>query len=304
MLEPWILLTLVAVAIQSVRSILQKNYVAKFTVVGVAYARFLFAFPLTVLFVALAAGPAGGTLPTSSNLFLVYCVVGGLAQILGNLVFTYLVGFANFTISTTYSKTETVIAALFSFVLIGDVIRGLGLVGVLLTFVGCLVIAAGREKLSFKSLAMAVKDRAALLGIATGALFAVGSTSYRAAALSLGSDDYLLNAFYTLAWVSFFQCVLMSIWIAAKSPTLLFTIVRQWRSAIWLGVTGAGASAGWYAAFAIQKVPYVLAVGQAELVIAYLASRFMYKETAKPVELIGILITVAGILFVVFARES
>ncbi len=295
-------MTLAAVAIQSVRSILQKNYVAKFTVVGVAYARFLFAFPLTVLFVFVAASHPGVALPTPTPMFLMYAVVGGIAQVLGNLVFTHLVGFANFTISTTYSKTETVIAALFSYIVIGDVLKGLGLVGVLLTFVGVMVIAAGRERLTFKSLALAIKDKAALHGIATGALFAVGSTSYRAAALSLGTDDFLLNAFYTLAWVSFFQCMLMSVWVGLKSPTILYSIVRHWRSAIWLGVTGAAASAGWYAAFAVQKVPYVLAVGQVELVLAYLASRFMYKESAKPVEVAGILITVLGILFVVFAK--
>ncbi|MBL8630410.1 MAG: EamA family transporter [Rhodospirillaceae bacterium] len=302
MFETWIFMTLAAVAIQSVRSVLQKNYVAKFTVVGVAYARFLFAFPLTVLFVALAVSHPGATLPAPTAMFLVYAVVGGVAQVFGNLVFTHLVGFANFTISTTYSKTETVIAALFSFLVIGDVLQGFGLVGVLLTFVGVIVIAAGRERLTFKSLALAITDKAALYGIGTGALFAVGSTSYRAAALALGTDDFLLNAFYTLAWVSFFQAVLMTVWVTVKSPTILFAIFRQWRSAVWLGLTGAGASAGWYAAFAVQKVPYVLAVGQVELVLAYCASRFMYKETAKPIEVAGILITVLGILFVVFAK--
>lgn len=302
MIEPWILITLAAAGMQNIRSILQKNLSARYTVAGVTYARFLFGFPLAIAFVFIAAASVDTPMPTPTPLFFVYAVVGGVTQILGNLIFINLIGFANFTISTTYSKTETVLAALFSFIVIGDVLSGLGLVGVLLTFVGVLVIAAGRERLSLKSLALAITDKAALYGLAVGALYAVASTCYRAGSLSLGGDGFILQAFYTLAWVSFFQCLLMGLWIAAKSPTVLHAIFRNWRNSIWLGITGVTASAGWYTAFALQKIPYVLAVGQVELVLAYLASRFMYKERAKPVEMAGILLTVAGIMFVVFAR--
>lgn len=302
MFEPWILITLAAAGMQNIRSILQKNLTARYTVAGVTYARFLFGFPLSIVFVLLAGRYFGVALPDPNGPFFFYAVVGGVTQILGNLVFINLINFANFTISTTYSKTETVLAALFSFVLLGDALSFMGLGGVLLTFVGVLVIAAGRERITMRSLAFAITDKAALYGLAVGALYAVASTSYRAGTLSLGADNLILHAFYMLAWVSFFQCLLMGILLAAKSPTVLHAIFRNWRSSMWLGVTGMTASVGWYVAFAMQKIAYVLAVGQLELILAYIASRFMFKEHAKAAEIGGVLLTMAGILVVVFAR--
>ena len=301
MLEPWILLTLGASVIQNVRSVLQKNLAAELSVVGVTYARFLFGLPLAFVFMALAMNATGSLLPMPSGLFFVYAVVGGVCQIFGNLIFINLIGFANFTISTTYSKTETVLAGLFSFIILNDVLSISGLGGVLLTFVGVMIIAAGREKFMLRSLAFAVTDKAALYGLAVGAMYAVASTSYRAASLSLGGEGFALQAIYTLCWVSFFQCVLMGVWIAIKSPIVFRTILRHWRKAIWLGLTGMTASACWYGAFASQKAAYVLAVGHVELIFAYLSSRFLYKERTNDVELGGILLTVVGIMSVVFA---
>ena len=301
MLEPWILLTLGASVLQNVRSVLQKNLAAELSVVGVTYARFLFGLPLAFVFMALAMNATGSLLPMPSGLFFVYAVVGGVCQIIGNLIFINLIGFANFTISTTYSKTETVLAGLFSFIILNDVLSILGLGGVFLTFVGVMIIAAGREKFTLRSLAFAVTDKAALYGLAVGAMYAVASTSYRAASLSLGGEGFALQAIYTLCWVSFFQCVLMGAWIAIKAPIVLRTILRHWRKAIWLGLTGMTASACWYGAFASQKAAYVLAVGHVELIFAYLSSRFLYKERTNDVELGGILLTVVGIMSVVFA---
>jgi drug/metabolite transporter (DMT)-like permease len=300
-MEPWIALTLAASLIQNVRSVLQKNLATEFTVIGITYARFLFAFPLILGLLVAALAATGTSLPTPSGIFFVYAVVGGLCQIVGNVIFINLVGFANFTISTTYSKTETVLAALFSFIVVNDVLSGLGLAGVLLTFVGVMIIAAGKEKLTLRSLLFSIKDRAALYGLGVGATYAVASTCYRAASLSLGGEGFVLQAIYSLAWVSFFQCACMGLWIAARSPLVLRTIIRHWRKAIWVGITGATASACWYGAFASQKAAYVLAVGQVELIFAYLSSRFMYKERTTAIEIGGILLTTLGILAVVLA---
>jgi len=301
MLDTWIALTLAASLIQNVRSVLQKNMTATLGVFGVTYARFLFAFPLTLVMLAAALQATGHPLPAPSASFFAYAVIGGVGQILGNLVFIRLIGFANFTISTTYAKTETVLAALFSFIVLGDVLSGLGLGGVALTFIGVLIIAAAREKLTLRSLVMAVGDRGALYGLAVGATYAVASTCYRAATLSLGGEGFAVQAIYSLAWVSFFQCALMGLWVGLRHPGVLSAILRGWRSAIWLGVTGVLASACWYGAFALEKAAYVLAVGHVELVFAYLSSRFLFKERAKAAEMGGILLTVTGILAVVLA---
>ena len=85
----------------------------------------------------------GHSLPHPSAAFFVYITLGGLAQILGNAIFIHLVRASNFTVITTYIKTETVISALFSFIVLNDILSFTGFSGVLITFLGVVVLAAG-----------------------------------------------------------------------------------------------------------------------------------------------------------------
>jgi drug/metabolite transporter (DMT)-like permease len=88
-----------------------------------------------------------------------------------------------------------------------------------------------------------------------------------------------------------------------RRPGVIGEVVRAWRPALWIGLVGVGTSALWYTAFGLQKAAYVLAVGQIELIVAFLASHYLYKERAAAIEIGGILVTVAGILCVVLAER-
>jgi drug/metabolite transporter (DMT)-like permease len=306
MVETWVAVTLAASVVQTLRSVLQKNMTARLSVPGTTYARFFYGFPVAVAFIAAATLLSERALPTPSAMFFFYAVVGGVGQVIGNLLFFGLLSFTNFTIGTTYAKTETVLAALLSFVVLGDVLSPLGLAGVVVTFLGVWVMAAGRGRFGLADLARAAVNRAAVQGVMIGLVYAVASTCYRAAILSLGAggEDALTvgyHSLYTLAWVSAFQFALMGAWLRLRTPEVVREVVRAWRPAIWIGVVGVGTSALWYAAFGLQKAAYVLAVGQVELIFAYLASRYLYRERATAVEIGGILVTVAGILCVVLA---
>ncbi|MSO98092.1 MAG: DMT family transporter [Rhodospirillaceae bacterium] len=300
--EPWVLITLAASVIQTARSVLQKNMTARLSVSGSTFARFLFGFPVAIAFVAAASATLGQGLPSPTPIFFFYAVIGGVGQAIGNLLFFGLLSFTNFTIGTTYAKTETVLAALFSFIVLGDALSPLGLAGVLITFLGVWVMAAGHGRFNLPDLLRATVNRAAVQGIAIGAVYAVASTFYRAAILSLGGEGIVLQSVYTLAWVSFFQFGLMGAWLMLRSPNVVREVVRAWRPASLIGIVGVTTSALWYAAFASQKAAYVLAVGQIELIFAYLASRYLYRERADVVEIGGILVTVAGILAVIAAQ--
>ncbi|MDX2145535.1 MAG: EamA family transporter [Rhodospirillaceae bacterium] len=307
-IDAWVLITLAASVVQTLRSVLQKNMTARLSVAGTTYARFFYGFPVAIAFVIAAASVTGLNLPTPSGQFFFYAAVGGLGQVIGNLLFFGMLSFTNFTIGTTYAKTETVLAALLSFFVLGDVLSPLGLAGVLITFLGVWVMAAGRGKFALADLLRAAVNRAAVQGVAIGLVYAVASTFYRAAILSLGegaANEGLTIGFhslYTLAWVSVFQVTVMSAWLGWRSPSVIREVVRAWRPALWIGIVGVGTSALWYTAFGLQKAAYVLAVGQVELIFAYLASHYLYKERATAIEIAGILVTVAGILAVVLAE--
>lgn len=298
-MELWIGLTLAAVLIQSVRTVLQRNHVERLSVIGATYARFLYGAPLAWLMVMAAA--RGAALPTPSPIFFAYVLGGGLMQVLGNALFVHLSRSANFTVVTTYAKTETVFGALLSFILLGDVLSVAGLGGVFITFAGVVVLAAGREALTLSTLRAAAGSRIVLAGVGVGALHAVGSTSYRGAILSLGLADHTLAAVFTLAWVSLMQALVMSAWIAVREPQVLRATLKAWRIAVWIGVTGVGASVCWYSAFALQLTAYVLAMAQVEVIVAMLWSHYHFKERVRAGEIAGILVTVAGITLVVIS---
>lgn len=300
--EPWVLFAVGAATIQTVRTILQKEMTARLSVMGSTYARFLYGLPLAFLYLALAAQLTGHSLPTPGAAFFGWVAIGAIAQVIGNVLFITLISHTHFTISATYVKTETVLAAGISFVVLGDVLSPIGVFGVFITVVGCMVLAAGRERVTLAALIRGLGSRAAVQGLTAGAAYAVGSTAYRAATLSLGSDALEFQAVYTLCVVSLTQSVGLGLFLGWRDRSAFVEVFRSWRSAVWIGVTGVTASACWYAAFALQATAYVLAVGQVEVLFAYLASRFRFKEQTRPVEAIGILVTVGGILCVAFAR--
>lgn len=301
-MEPWIALTLVAVLIQSGRTVLQKNLVGRLSIWGATYARFIYGLPLAWALVWGYAQFVGHALPALTWGFMIFAIIGAIGQIFGNALFIHLIRAHNFTVITTYIKTETVHGAVFTYIVLGDKLSLLGFAGVVITFVGVLVLAAGRGPLTAGSLVSSFTSKATLYGVGVGALYASASTSYRAAALNLGIEDLPLAALYTLAWVTLLQVVFMGVWMLVKQPVILRETFRSWRVAQWVGTTGIGASAAWYVAFAIQLTPYVLAVGQVELVIAWLTSHFLYKEKTRLGEIAGILVTVIGILIVVLGR--
>ncbi len=68
---------------------------------GATYARFIFALPFAVLYVAALAAAPGFALPAPHATFALYTGIGGLAQILATALLIYLVSFRNFAVGTT-----------------------------------------------------------------------------------------------------------------------------------------------------------------------------------------------------------
>ncbi len=73
-------------------------------------------------------------------------------------------------------------------------------------------------------------------------------------------------------------------------------VARAWRPALIVGACGMMASAGWFTAMAIQKAAYVRAVGQVELVFAFIISIAVFRERSRAIDVVGVLLIVAGIL--------
>lgn len=292
----WIPLTIAAAFLQNVRSALQKHLKGRLGTTGATFVRFGYGFPFAALWLFGVSAALDRPIPDFNPYFTGAIVIGGLAQIVATGLLVSLFDRRNFAVGTTYSKTETVQAAIFAIVFLGETISPTAAVGILVSLVGVVAISAARGPAGLRAIAMSWTDRPALVGLGSGAAFGVAAVSYRAASLSLGGDGFLLQAAFTLACVTVFQTAVMALWMAWRCPHELRASLAAWRTAVWVGLAGAAASVGWFSAMTIQHAALVRALGQIELVFTIAASVLFFRERILRLELVGIVLVVAGIV--------
>ena len=105
-----------------------------------------------------------------------------------------------------------------------------------------------------------------------------------------------LRAATTLGYVICFQSLLMTALLYWREPGELRRVAGQWRTASWVGLSGALASVGWFTAMTLTNAAYVRAVGQVELVFALLSSAWFFREPILRLEWVGIAAILVGVL--------
>jgi len=296
MIEIWIPITIAAAFLQNVRSALQKHLRANLSVSGATFVRFSFGFPLAILYLAGLMLVLDQPLPRPSVTFALFTASGGIAQIAATALLVSLFAHRNFAVGTTYSKTETVQTALFGLVILGDHLSFGAIAGIVVSLIGVMAISVAKSQTRLAGILGALSSRPALIGIASGTAFGISAVSYRAASLSLAGPGFLMQAAFTLACVTVLQTAIMAAYMRWREPGQIGRTLASWRTAMWVGASGVAASACWFTAMTIQNAAYVRALGQIELLFTLAAAHFVFRERATHLELIGIFLTVAGIL--------
>ena len=295
-MELWIPITLAAAFMQNLRSALQKHLKGKLSTSGATLCRFVYAAPLALAYVVLLGEGYGLEWPTPGPRFALFAALGGAAQITATALLVHLFSLRNFAVGTTYSKTETVQAAIFSLLILGEPVSLAAALAIGISLAGVATISIARSALTRRNLILGWTGRTAAIGVLSGTFFGVSAVSYRAASLSLGGDGFLMPAAFTLACVLVFQTLMMVVWIRAREPGELTRVARAWRVASFVGISGMLASAGWFTAMTLQNAAYVRALGQVELVFTFVASWFFFRERSTGLEFTGVALIVAGIL--------
>ena len=295
-MELWVPITLAAAFMQNLRSALQKHLKGSLGTSGATFCRFVYAAPIALAYVALLGEGYGFEWPAPNPRFALFAMLGGLTQITATALLVHLFSLRNFAVGTTYSKTETVQTAVFGLVILGEPVSSTAAVAIAISLVGVMSISVAKSHLTLRNLLLGWTGRAAFIGLLSGTFFGLSAVAYRAAALSLGGDGFLMQAAFTLACVVVFQTAVMAAWIRAREPGELTRVVRGWRVASLVGVSGAIGSIGWFTAMTLENAAYVRAVGQVELVFTFVASYFFFRERSTALEIAGILLIVAGIV--------
>ena len=288
----WIAATLAAALVQTVRFSLQKSLKsAGLSAGGATFSRFIFAAPLAALLAAAALGAEAAGLPGMPARFWALAMLGGLGQIVATLATVALFSERAFAVGIAFTKTETVLVAGFSALVLGESVSGAGMAAILVGLAGVLVLSVpsgGR--------AWALFNRASALGLTAGAFFGLSAIGYRGATLALGAGGTLSRAALTLAVVTGFQTLVMLAWLRLREPGEITRVLARWRMTALVGATGMLGSLGWFIAFTLQNAAYVRAVGQVELVFSILGSWLIFRERIRPRELGGMVLLGASIL--------
>lgn len=298
-MELWIAFTLLAAGLQSARAALQKKLTELLDASEASYVRFCFALPFALAYVS-ALIAAGYDLPLLNGRFLLFAFAGGMAQIAGTVAIIRSFSFRSFAVGTAYSKTETAQTVLFSLIILGEGVSLGAAIGIGVSLAGVLMLAPRAPRSMAKAQRSQWIGGGGWLGIGAGAGFALSAVCYRAASLSL-DGDYFVTAALTVLAATTAQTLVMGAWLGRRSGTLR-RIARTWRTSAWVGLFGMTASTGWFTAMTLQNAALVRALGQVELLFAFLVSLLVFRERVRAAEVAGSALIVAGITLLLLLR--
>ena len=298
-MDAWIILSIAAAAFQTLRFMLQKQLsLGALSAGGATFARFAYSAPFVVAGMTGYMIWQGGGVPGLSGLFWIYALTGAVTQVMATWCVIALFSARNFAVGITFKKTEVVLTALVGLVILGDRISLLALAAIVLGLIGVLILSdnAGLPGLSLQRMI----NRAAVLGLASGGLFAVSAVGYRGATLEIASSDLLVRAGVALAVVTSSQAVGLALWLHWRETGQLAAVWRARRVAVWVGLTSMGGSLCWFTAFTLQAAALVFAVGQIEVIFSLVASVLVFRERVTVREIMGIALLSVSILALVW----
>lgn len=292
----WVIFTLAAAAMQTVRFMLQKQLKgAGLSTGGATFSRFLFAAPMACLLATLTLAATGTPLPAPGPGVWAYVVLGATCQTVATFLTVHLFSLRNFAVGVAFTKTETVQVALFSAVLLGEAVSTLGWVAIGIGFTGVLMRSRGPET------GAGPFGRAALYGVLAGGLFGLSAIGYRGATLALMPHAFFVRALLALAAATVLQTLAMGLWLGWRQPGEIGRVLARWRWTVLVGLTGMLGSLGWFAAFSLQNAAYVRALGQVEIVLTLVASALVFRERLTGREGLGIALIVASVVVIVLS---
>ncbi len=295
-MELWVIATVAAAAVQTIRFMLQKRLKGiGLSTGGATFSRFLFAVPLACFGVAVLVALHGYSIPPLGLTFWAFAIAGGVGQIIATFCTVALFSERSFAVGIAFTKTETVQVALFSAVFLAEAVSGLGVVAILIGLAGVLLLSRPPDGW----IAGKILNRATVLGLLAGAFFGVSAIGYRGATLEIANDDPLFRAMLALACVTAFQSVAMALWLRWREVGEVTRVLGAWRATLPVGVTGVLGSLGWFTAFALQNAAYVRSVGQVELIFSILVSMLVFGEKPKAREVAGMALLIVSIVLIV-----
>ena len=294
----WIPIAMAAGLFQAVRTAAQKSLNAQLSTWMTTYVRSLYGLPVMLVYLWVVLSWEGLGAPSVSLVFLGHCLMTAVAQVAGTYLLILLFQRSNFAVGTMLTKTDVMMAAIIGSVLFSEVISLTGWVAILLTVLGVVLISAGRARdaLARRGWRDWMVAPSTLIGLASGLSFCLSYLFLREASLVLDQGTPVYRAAWSMVTVTAMQCVFLGLWLMARERAEFAKLGRVVGPSVFIGITSALGSIGWFTAMAMQNASYVKAVGQVEVVFTILISTLYFRERIRTLEYLGIATIVGGVL--------
>ncbi len=292
----WIPITLAAATFQILRTSRQHQLRSVLSVNAAGFVRYAYGFPMALAASAITFGIFRAEFPEIPARFWLIIAGGGIAQILGTVALLRSFDLRDFAIGTVYSKSEIVIVAVASTILLDEPLEPIGWIGAVACMVGVAWLAARGDLRTALTNSL---DPAALMGIAAASGFALAAIGIRAASTSLGDAPTWNRAILTLTVMLGIQTVLNGLQLAAVDKPAIVAVARHWRAALPVGILSICGSTGWAVAVTLTSATKVRTLGQVELLMAFAISALWLHERHERQEYAASALVLAGVLGVV-----
>jgi drug/metabolite transporter (DMT)-like permease len=289
----WVFFTLGAVVMQTFRNALQSKLSVNMSTSGVTLARFLFAPPIALAYLAMLYALSNQIIPEFTFKFVSFVLLASVMQIFATALMVILFKQKNFAVGAGLAKSEALVAGVLGTLFFGSQLSLFGWLGILIGGAAVFVLSGGGRKgeLSLKILA---------IGLACGSCFALTSLFVREAS-HLINVPFPHSAAWVLLWVLCIQTTLLVSYIAVKNRSTFVALKNNAKMTLATSATSCLGSICWFSAMALHHVAYVKTLGQVEVLFTILIATFWLKQKVKKHELIGLLLIAAAAVLVMWA---
>jgi drug/metabolite transporter (DMT)-like permease len=228
----WIPITIAAALLQCWRTALQQKLRHTLSINGAGFVRFLYGAPTALLIFLAGLAITGAPMPTPNLPFMLYCVAGGLFQILATNLLIMSFGYRNFAVGTAYGKTEAAQSAVIALIILHEVLKPLSWAGIVLGLCGVMTLSLAGRGMRPRDILAATVQPAALCGLGAGFLFAFTTVFIKLANQSLPDPSLVLKALFAVVVTNSLQILMQGGWLLWREPAQLRKAFTTWRSSM------------------------------------------------------------------------
>ena len=289
----WILFTLGAVVMQTVRNALQSKLSGAVNTSGVTLSRFILAPPIALVYLLILYSSSASQVPEFSGSFITVILCASLLQIAATSLMVILFKQKNFAIGAGLAKSEALVAGVVGMLFFGSYLTPLGWAGIVIGAIAVFVLSSGNRL-------HGISVKTMVIALACGTCFALTSLLVREASHML-NVQHTVAAAWVLLWVLCVQTISLSGYIALTKPFVFRQLTNAKKQVLAISTVSCLGSICWFTAMALQHVALVKTLGQLEVLLTLVLSHYWLKNTVTKREIAGLLLIGLAAIFVMWA---